>query len=64
MATGMQDYEQQIAPVKRRLFADAFSQTPVRNVVEIGVGTGPNLKYIPQDALQAGNTRLASRLNA
>lgn len=54
MATGMGEYEEKIAPVKRDLFSKAFDQGPVQNVVEVGMGTGPNLQYIPADALKAG----------
>lgn len=43
MATTMQQYEAEIAPLKRRLFADAV--TPDTDVLELGMGTGPNLRY-------------------
>ena len=54
MATSMQEYEQQIAPTKQELFKVAF-QEPVKDVVEVGMGTGPNLRYIPHNALQASS---------
>ena len=56
MFTGMHDYEEAIAPVKRSLFSrlkppDVSSPTSSSSlhVVEIGCGTGPNLKYYPRD---------------
>ena len=54
MATGMDEYEQRILPVKNRLFAqlapaDGRPATPARRleVLEIGAGTGPNLAFYP-----------------
>ena len=44
MAFGMQDYEQQVAARKESLFAELF-QSRIHNLLEIGLGTGPNLKY-------------------
>ena len=44
MAFGMQDYEQQVAACKESLFAELF-QSRIHNLLEIGLGTGPNLKY-------------------
>ncbi len=41
--TSMADYEREVAPLKRRLFAAAL--TPGCAVLELGVGTGPNLQY-------------------
>jgi hypothetical protein len=43
MATTMQQYEAEVAPLKRRLFAGAVS--PGTDVLELGMGTGPNLRY-------------------
>lgn len=43
MATAMAQYEAEIAPLKRRLFAAAVA--PKNEVLELGMGTGPNLKY-------------------
>lgn len=39
----MQQYEAEIAPLKRRLFAGAV--TSGTDVLELGMGTGPNLRY-------------------
>lgn len=47
MAFGMQDYEQEIAACKRRLFMELF-QSEVEDLLEVGMGTGPNLKYYKQ----------------
>lgn len=44
MAYGMQDYEEQIAGFKTGLFADLFS-SQIHSMLEVGMGTGPNLKY-------------------
>ena len=44
MAFGMQDYEHQIAARKESLFAELF-QSQIHNLLEVGLGTGPNLKY-------------------
>ena len=54
MATGMAEYEEQIAPTKQKLFAAAFERGPVQSMMEIGMGTGPNLRHIPPSALEAG----------
>jgi hypothetical protein len=43
MATTMQQYEAEIAPLKRRLFADTVASGT--DVLELGMGTGPNLRY-------------------
>ena len=50
MAFGMQDYEQQIAACKESLFAELF-QSRIHNLLEIGLGTGPNLKYYAAQAV-------------
>ncbi|DBA78680.1 TPA: hypothetical protein ACH3X1_008595 [Trebouxia sp. C0004] len=44
MAYGMQDYEEQIAGFKTGLFADLFT-SQLHSMLEVGMGTGPNLKY-------------------
>ena len=41
--TTMADYEREVAPLKRRLFATALA--PGADVLELGMGTGPNLQY-------------------
>lgn len=41
--TEMQDYEREVAPLKGRLFAAALA--PGAEVLELGMGTGPNLRY-------------------
>eukprot|EP00884_Botryococcus_braunii_P007325 jgi/Botrbrau1/16594/Bobra.0068s0024.1 len=47
MATGMERYEAAVAPVKNELFDTVWLEsTKPRNILEIGIGTGPNLKYI------------------
>ncbi len=45
MAYGMQDYEEQIAGFKTGLFADLFT-CQIHSMLEVGMGTGPNLKYL------------------
>jgi hypothetical protein len=47
MAQGMRSYEAQIAPVKRQLFQQirASAGSGAVRVLEIGIGTGPNLEY-------------------
>jgi ubiquinone/menaquinone biosynthesis C-methylase UbiE len=65
MYTGMNEYEEAIAPVKTKLFSrlkpaspsttstSSASQKPsdlgVVEIVEIGIGTGPSLKYYPRE---------------
>lgn len=46
MATTMEQYEAEIAPLKRRLFDTAV--LPGNDVLELGMGTGPNLRYYAQ----------------
>lgn len=41
--TSMEDYEREIEPLKRRLHRTAL--TPDCAVLELGMGTGPNLRY-------------------
>lgn len=48
MATTMEQYEAEIAPLKRQLFSAAV--VPGNEVLELGMGTGPNLKYYAQQA--------------
>ena len=55
MATGMGEYEEQVAPIKHDLFGKAFQHGQIQDVVEVGMGTGPNLRYLPGDALKAGD---------
>lgn len=43
MATTMQQYEAEVAPLKRRLFSAAVA--PGARILELGMGTGPNLVY-------------------
>ena len=47
MAVGMQDYEHEIAACKRRLFSELF-HSDIQALLEVGMGTGPNLKYYEQ----------------
>ncbi|KAG7667150.1 hypothetical protein KSW81_000892 [Nannochloris sp. 'desiccata'] len=52
MYTGMNEYEEAIAPVKTNLFSrlkPASPSTSSLDVVEIGIGTGPSLKYYPRE---------------
>lgn len=43
----MDKYEQRIEPVKRQLFAELQDlDTPKPRVLEVGIGTGPNLKWV------------------
>lgn len=49
MANGMTDYEVEITPVKRRVFRHVESQRrdlgrPL-DILDVGIGTGPNLVY-------------------
>jgi hypothetical protein len=48
LAHGMARYEAAVAPVKHQLFAQllAGSEQPV--ILDMGVGAGPNLKYIAE----------------
>jgi hypothetical protein len=41
--TNMEDYEREIEPLKRRLHRIAL--TPGCTLLELGMGTGPNLRY-------------------
>lgn len=48
MANGMEEYEAAIEPVKETIFSKLFQGeegTSVRTLVEVGIGTGPNIKY-------------------
>ena len=46
MGAMMDKYEVEVAPVKRRLFADlADSEERSLSIVELGIGAGPNLQY-------------------
>jgi len=58
MYTGMNAYEEAIAPLKTKLFSrlkpaspstSSTSSAPGLDLVEIGVGTGPSLKYYPRE---------------
>lgn len=44
MLHAMTEYEAEVSDLKRKLFADLQG-----NVLEIGPGTGPNLRYYPRD---------------
>lgn len=41
----MQDYEAAIAPHKATLFSKLFSALDPATVLEVGIGTAPNLQY-------------------
>ena len=51
MAVGMQDYEQEIAACKRRLFTELF-QSDIQELLEVGMGTGPNMRYYEQQQVK------------
>lgn len=51
MAFGMGDYELAVAQRKRRLFA---SIPPRSRVLDVGIGAGPNLPYLPDDCEVTG----------
>ncbi|KAI3427007.1 hypothetical protein D9Q98_006950 [Chlorella vulgaris] len=64
MAEGMVDYELSIAAVKRRLFPELLNSLPpatadgsVPVLLELGVGTGPNLPYYAQHYNLASGSR-------
>ena len=49
MHSGMQDYEERLLPIKSKLFAAArgyLDTLPAPHVLEVGIGTGPNLRYL------------------
>ncbi|KAF6264409.1 S-adenosyl-L-methionine-dependent methyltransferase [Scenedesmus sp. NREL 46B-D3] len=66
MATGMQDYEAAVAPLKQALFSQLFvpladgagaatassssSSSSTFSVLEVGIGTGPNFQFYPSAA--------------
>ena len=52
----MQDYEHEIAACKRRLFAELF-QSDIQELLEVGMGTGPNLRYYEQQQVRQGVTK-------
>jgi hypothetical protein len=46
MATGMEDYEEVIAPFKQQLFDKLWAgDAGPKDILDIGMGTGPNLKF-------------------
>ena len=45
MGAMMDKYEVEVAPVKRRLFADLAHSERSLSIVELGIGAGPNLQY-------------------
>ncbi|KAK9794357.1 hypothetical protein WJX73_003714 [Symbiochloris irregularis] len=45
MAYGMLDYENKVQDRKQKLFAEAFDGLDSPSVVDIGMGTGPNLPF-------------------
>ena len=56
----MAEYEQEIAPLKRRLFAQLLgglgaSEAAPAQLLEVGVGTGPNLPFYAEFYATAGH---------
>lgn len=51
MENNMVEYEKRIEGRKRQLFSELSSES---TVVDIGIGTGPNIKYIPKGATVIG----------
>jgi hypothetical protein len=51
METGMGDYELAVASRKRKLFARLSQHT---RILDIGIGTGPNLAYLPSNVYCIG----------
>ena len=45
MAHFMAGYEEACQPVKEALFRQAFQREGVKDVLEIGIGAGPNFKF-------------------
>lgn len=56
----MQDYEQEIAACKEGLFAELF-QSDIHDLLEIGLGTGPNLKYYAAQQVRAFTAECAGQ---
>jgi len=54
MNTGMGEYEELLQPVKTALFADVLGNGGEKalKVVEVGIGTAPNLKYYPRKDIE------------
>lgn len=48
MAEEMKNYEKAIAPVKRQLFVDHLPTSSGARILELGIGTGPNLQYFSE----------------
>ena len=51
MAFGMQSYEEELAACKRGLFAELF-RSPIHSLLEVGLGTGPNLKFYSEQKVK------------
>lgn len=51
METGMLEYERSIASVKHQLFSKI---SPSDQVVDVGIGTGPNLRFLPRGVQVVG----------
>lgn len=60
MATGMGEHESAVAPIKNQLFDLVWLDNPdTRDVLDLGIGAGPNLKYIqPREVCMALDARL------
>jgi SAM-dependent methyltransferase len=70
-ATGMQEYEAAIAPLKQALFSQLFaplttstitaaSSSSTFNVLEVGIGTGPNFPFYPSSSSSSRQQQLLS----
>lgn len=54
METGMGDYELAISRRKRQLFAKLNSANNSLRILDVGIGTGPNLAYLPAGSFCVG----------
>lgn len=52
MANMMDGYEEQVATVKEGLFGRLFAQPNIRDILEVGIGAGPNFRFYPADLIK------------
>ena len=57
----MQDYEEKIKSLKAELFAEALTGTNSAHILEVGMGTGPNLPYYAQQPVSQLLTQSPAR---